>query len=473
MGNSSKGKANVMIDNIKSGENSKFKWVTIEAKCSRDQMEDAYIIKDSLSYNNKDMFISGIFDGHGGGLISKFAAGNVNHILNEVLNKINDKDNEILNVDDPIMNSLVKSFIKIDQMLKSEEVNEFLINLKDHYKYLEGNEENFNYFHYIKNKGDNSLYKKIFEEVSSNYHSTNSTSSLNSYEDMYNSNNTIENKNNSKSNNINNNDLYESESINKDNNNETLYDYSNFLEGKSSNDSNKNCNFNKTSDFTHDTSRKPENSSYIIKYFKSSYSSLIRNRIFFSSNSITNFVESSLIAKNMGSTGNVVCIYNDYIYCANIGDSLSILYKNNAAIKLNNLHRLSLISERKRIIKAGGIKIINDRLNGRLNLTRSFGDFSYKNERLKVYEQAVTCYPEVTKQKISSEVEFVLMGCDGIWDYINYNETSKYISHNLKNSNKTLHEIIISIFNMVVDNKKNDDVCFDNITFTIIVFKHS
>lgn len=57
------------------------------------------------------------------------------------------------------------------------------------------------------------------------------------------------------------------------------------------------------------------------------------------------------------------------------------------------------------------------RVNGGLNLTRSFGDFDYKrNKDLPYSEQMITCKPDVKKVERKKGVdEFILIGCDGIW----------------------------------------------------------
>jgi hypothetical protein len=81
-----------------------------------------------------------------------------------------------------------------------------------------------------------------------------------------------------------------------------------------------------------------------------------------------------LIASNMGTTANILLIRNYTIYLSNVGDSLAVLYKNKQAIKLNQEHKTSLNSENARISKSGA-KIINNRIDGRLNLTRAIGNY--------------------------------------------------------------------------------------------------
>lgn len=58
------------------------------------------------------------------------------------------------------------------------------------------------------------------------------------------------------------------------------------------------------------------------------------------------------------------------------------------------------------------------RVNGGLNLTRSFGDFDYKsNAKLQYHEQMITCRPDVREfERAKGKDEFIVMGCDGIWE---------------------------------------------------------
>lgn len=81
-----------------------------------------------------------------------------------------------------------------------------------------------------------------------------------------------------------------------------------------------------------------------------------------------------LIAKNMGTTANILFIKNNYIYLANVGDSMAVIFKNGEAIRLNQEHKVTLISESSRISKSGA-RIVNNRIEGRLNLTRAIGIF--------------------------------------------------------------------------------------------------
>jgi hypothetical protein len=79
-----------------------------------------------------------------------------------------------------------------------------------------------------------------------------------------------------------------------------------------------------------------------------------------------------ILSFSVGCTANVVTIKNKICYIANIGDSMAVVYKERKALRLNLEHKLNLINERKRISNSG-TPIYNERIGGRLNLTRAFG----------------------------------------------------------------------------------------------------
>lgn len=81
----------------------------------------------------------------------------------------------------------------------------------------------------------------------------------------------------------------------------------------------------------------------------------------------------------------MVLITPSKIYTANAGDSRAVLCRKGNAVPLSYDHKPENDSERKRIQGAGG-DIINGRVNGGLNLSRSFGDFNYKRVKGKNWD---------------------------------------------------------------------------------------
>lgn len=72
--------------------------------------------------------------------------------------------------------------------------------------------------------------------------------------------------------------------------------------------------------------------------------------------------------------------------------------------------------EIERIEKAGST-ITEGRVDGNLNLTRSLGDLKYKGrQHLTPEEQAITANPDTYSFDLKNNTDFILMGCDGIWE---------------------------------------------------------
>lgn len=101
------------------------------------------------------------------------------------------------------------------------------------------------------------------------------------------------------------------------------------------------------------------------------------------------------VSSHTGCTANVVLMTPKKYYVANAGDSRSVLCRAGKAIALSEDHKPENAEEERRIRKAGGT-ISMGRVNGGLNLTRSFGDFDYKqNSNLGWHEQMITAKPDI------------------------------------------------------------------------------
>ena len=130
-----------------------------------------------------------------------------------------------------------------------------------------------------------------------------------------------------------------------------------------------------------------------------------------------------------------VSLYVDWekkiMYCANSGDSRCVLSVKGEPEALSVDHKPDLESEKNRIEKAGGF-IRNGRVNANLNLTRTLGDFEYKqNKSLTPAEQIISCVPDVVEHPLTEECDFVVLGCDGIWDVLTNSACLNFIHKRL------------------------------------------
>ena len=118
-----------------------------------------------------------------------------------------------------------------------------------------------------------------------------------------------------------------------------------------------------------------------------------------------------------GCAATTAIITSSQIFCANAGDSRTVMSVNGFAKALSFDHKPYNDGEKARICAAGGYVDVG-RVNGNLALSRGIGDFSFKaNPKLPAEEQIVTCYPDVICHSIDfAKDEFVVLACDGIWD---------------------------------------------------------
>lgn len=171
----------------------------------------------------------------------------------------------------------------------------------------------------------------------------------------------------------------------------------------------------------------------------------------------------------MGTTANVICIFNNNLIVANVGDSLGVLFQKGKAVILNTEHKVSIQGEEERVLKSG-FQIHNGRVDGKLNLTRAIGDLQFKDKKLRPYEQAVTAYPEILVYELDETCEFFVSGCDGIWDCVEPQKFCEYISGELKKEVK-ISTIIANIQDMILSKTINSPIGTDNMTCMIVKLK--
>ena len=162
------------------------------------------------------------------------------------------------------------------------------------------------------------------------------------------------------------------------------------------------------------------------------------------------------------------------LYFANAGDSRVVMCRKGVAEAQSEDHKPEMESEKTRIYKAEGW-ISDGRVKGNLNLTRGFGDLEYKqNKKLKPEEQMITANPDIKVVDFTNDIDFVIIGCDGIWDCLKNQEACDFVSKRLKEKpdikiSKIVEEMLDSI--LAEDLYNESGIGCDNMTCIVIVFK--
>ena len=193
------------------------------------------------------------------------------------------------------------------------------------------------------------------------------------------------------------------------------------------------------------------------------------------------FINNIAIKENdkSGSCALVSLIIDNNLYIANCGDSHAIISINSGKEiqLLNSIHRPNNIKEKERIIKNGGSIYIRNSIMriipGRLSVSRAFGDKDAKLNNFGEKNNILICTPEVVKINLRiKKVDFLIMGCDGIFEYLSNEDCAclawKIMNENNKNYNN-FHEMNGDIVDLIIKSalKRNS---FDNVTVLFVSF---
>ena len=127
------------------------------------------------------------------------------------------------------------------------------------------------------------------------------------------------------------------------------------------------------------------------------------------------------------------------------------IYKNKILYQ-SLIHRPNIIKEKHRIEKNTYIK--NNRIENKLLLSRSIGDYNYKfiNNKYNGIKSPVICIPYFEKfNKISNS--FILMATDGLWEFIDNKTLIDLLKIDVP-SNLIINKLI----NLAIKNGSNDNI---------------
>jgi len=208
----------------------------------------------------------------------------------------------------------------------------------------------------------------------------------------------------------------------------------------------------------------------------SKYDNNIPDKIFDSLKQSFYIIDNDLKSSNIteiGSTGTIVLLTKErkhienldkyIIYVANVGDTRAVLFNKNNITRLTFDHRADNAMERNRIKNSGGF-IINNRVNGKLMITRAFGDFEFKNI-------GVRCEPFISRTEIKIENDYpnyIVLATDGIWDVIKEKEMKDLIEMIENNKMKYINYYITQIIVENIIKTAIDRGSWDNLSCYVI-----
>ncbi|CAN4086634.1 unnamed protein product [Withania somnifera] len=171
-----------------------------------------------------------------------------------------------------------------------------------------------------------------------------------------------------------------------------------------------------------------------------------------------------------------VCVWvlGSKVLVANIGDAKAILARssptdgsNNSsdgstpikAIVLTREHKAIYPQERARIQKAGGSVSSNGRLQGRLEVSRAFGDRQFK-------KVGVIANPDVHSFDVTERDHFIILGCDGLWGVFGPSDAVDFVQNLLKEGLP-----VSAVSRHLVREAVRERQCKDNCSAVVIAFR--
>ena len=134
-------------------------------------------------------------------------------------------------------------------------------------------------------------------------------------------------------------------------------------------------------------------------------------------------------ARLQGCTALVALIRKSQLFVANAGDSRAVLCSAGKAIPLSQDHKPDRSDEKKRIEDLGGWIEYNHRMRGyyvqsMLAVSRALGD--------KYLHPYVIPTPEIQHKTLESDDEFLILGCDGVWDVLSNQQAVDFVRAELE-----------------------------------------
>lgn len=149
------------------------------------------------------------------------------------------------------------------------------------------------------------------------------------------------------------------------------------------------------------------------------------------------------------------------LYTSNVGDLRIVLCRQGQPYRLSYDHKATDLNEIERIKHARGL-VMKNRVNGVLAVSRSLGDAYMKDLVIGV--------PFTTATDITSNDEFMILACDGVWDVISDADACKTVSEVLHESDNNAQLAAQRLCQLAIENCTTDNVTVMVVRFHSGVF---
>ena len=145
---------------------------------------------------------------------------------------------------------------------------------------------------------------------------------------------------------------------------------------------------------------------------------------------------------------------------ANAGDCRAVLCRKGDAINMSEDHRPIYPSEKRRVEELGGYINDDGYLNDVLLVSRALGDWDMKSPA----PSPLIAEPEFQQMFLTEDDEFLIIGCDGIWDVMSSQEAVSLVRRGLQQHDdpeQCARDLVMEALRLNT---------FDNLTVIIVCF---
>ncbi|XP_010276526.1 PREDICTED: probable protein phosphatase 2C 47 [Nelumbo nucifera] len=167
------------------------------------------------------------------------------------------------------------------------------------------------------------------------------------------------------------------------------------------------------------------------------------------------------VSSSSGTTALTALILGRLLLVANAGDCRAVLCRGGVAIEMSQDHRPIHASERRRVEELGGY-IDDGYLNGVLAVTRALGDWDMKFPRGS--PSPLIAEPEFRQIILTEDDEFLIIGCDGIWDVMSSQHAVSIVRRGLRrhgDPEQCARDLVMEALRLNT---------FDNLTVIVVAF---
>ena len=189
-----------------------------------------------------------------------------------------------------------------------------------------------------------------------------------------------------------------------------------------------------------------------------------------------------------GSCAVIALIQKNKCIIANVGDSRLVIFKNLKPFFITEDHKPNNLKEKERILKYGGqiyqnpffmsaifqlgrkINVPFRVLPGRLSVSRTIGDMQAKIEKYGGKRGVIIAVPDINFFEMNNKFEFLIIGCDGIFDVLSNDDIVDCYKLAVKNYGDREIGKFCGKFAEIIIKMAMSKESYDNVSCIVVVF---